>query len=216
LNASAQLGTPTPEDVSRYLQQRERRGEVKVWGVRPFEFSSLLREHQVFRACSDLFILEHKMLPGGGSCGNFATDGTSILYLGDGKQKKLEDLLRREGLQFDRVEALPVAELFAALLLAHHNISYAVVTSAAEVSRRGCCVINEAERPKYESRIRPPRVTGDAGAGWSVEFYTLSGWMHERQALTRHLIQISPQYELASTEEVISTRVFSRTLGIVY
>jgi hypothetical protein len=207
---------PKPEEVAEYLRRDAGRA-VKVWGVEPYEFEGLLRRHLVFRACAETWTLETHVLPSGGTCGNFATDGEKIWYLGGvRKQKNLESLLRDEGVRLDRADPVKLSELLSKLLLDQRNTFYRVLPSAADIPKRGCCDLNEAERPKYEGKVKPPAVTGDGQSGWAVEFYTLSGWMHETFVLTRHVVEVSPRYEVTRRDEVLSEHVFSRSFGIVY
>jgi hypothetical protein len=132
------------------------------------------------------------------------------------KRQSLESLSRAEGAQLDKVAPGAAAEMLSRLLLDQRNTFYTVLTSAADIPKRGCCEIDVTERPKYEGKIRPPGVTGGNKSGWSVEFYTLSGWMHETQELTRHVIEVSAQYEITRREEILSMHVFSKLWGIVY
>jgi hypothetical protein len=214
-----------PEPEWRKDLPENQRNYNSTFFVRSSKIGPFLREHRIFETCCEFRRLEYFMLPSGISCGLFVTDGKKIQYLFGDRRKVLADIFKTESIQLQKMDSMAVAEFLSEVLLTNRNASASILHSKDDIFKMTDAkykkvgldyVLNESERYKYEDQIAPPRVTGNSKAGWSIEFYTLFGWMHETQTVSHHTVNVSPNYEITDDKEVLSDRVFSKLPNILY
>jgi hypothetical protein len=153
------------------------------------------------------------------TCGYFSSDGAEIRYLNRSNQSDFEALLARDDVFPDDIDPLLIARLFTAILLDDGNNSHIVIDSLEDIlslTGTGRYVIDENECKKYASVLREPTMEKQDLTGWSLEFYTLSGWMHSKKTLALQRFEITPDYEITLTSEVLSDLVFSSVPNYLY
>ena len=65
------------------------------------------------------------------------------------------------------------------------------------------------------SGIIKPRLT-KLDNNWILEFTTLSGWMHNKNALVLHKVSFSPDYEISSLAQTLNDNLYSQIPNIYY
>ena len=167
-------------------------------------------------------VLPFPCLPGG-SFGVFSTDG-STLHLLSPSSASLEGVLRREGRPLDQADALAMAR-FASVFYSRGSSWHAVLEDAEHLLRfgeddpwaGGGYELRPHVWDAVRDRLSPPVISRDAGGGWTLEFVTLYGWMHECQELGRERLHLSPTFDVRrEPREVLSQTTFARTPMILY
>ena len=225
--ALAQIPLPEKSSFEQYLRtefpenDEESYEVLRMYDFEPdrYSFVQYLKEYRLFSAWIEGGFLDAYILPTLTSQANFATDGTEILYLGGGAEKRkvhFEKILKAEQLPMHEVDPSVLADLFCSILLDNGNRGQSIVAAVSDLESKPEYEIDTDERTKYANRIVAPIVREAGEQGWILEFYALEGWMHETNTLMFHRYSVSRSYDIGHMGEVISERVFSRVPDIVY
>ncbi len=195
----------------------------EVTRIVPFDDGGFLQRSCVFQVFARDHLLEGTVLPSGGSFGSFSLGEAGLRYLSR-QQANVEAMLREEGRALDECAPTVLASLVAEVLGRERNRSHDVLPSAehlatyegASASFGGGYAVHAREFERVRKRIAAPVLTGHRGAGWSLEFCTVFGWMHDKQGLIHHRYRFSPEFRIAHETEVLSRRIFERTPSVRY
>jgi hypothetical protein len=227
--ASNKIPLPGSKDIEKYFMENINRFripfydpeiELDIMRIESLPCHSIFSKHRIFQVKISRPYLEI-IYPGTFiSNGYFATGGKEILYLNRSNRDNIETLFKNENIQIDELDATTFCLFLSQTLLTDGARSYRVISSVSEIidfaqSEKGY-EVNDPEITKFENDIHPPKISGDRGSGWEIEFYTFGGWMHKVTKVARHLFEISDQYKIRHTQEVLTTQVFSKIPRIVY
>jgi hypothetical protein len=188
------------------------------------EFDRVFEKNKIFRVDMNQAYLARRPSPlADGSHGFFATDGNRILYLNWPNVDNIEELLSNENLlkyEFDANRLLSFCGFFTKTLL-HESprftsllFSTIPITSLAETHKG--YEINKLEFKRIEPIIKAPIITGDSESGIKIEFFTFCSYMYPKTLVSRHTVQISPEYKIEHAKEDITTELFSKVPLILY
>lgn len=203
------LGEPTP---FRY----------EISGVEPMDFDFFV-EHRVFSVSGERELLPFSALPSG-SWGLFSIGPEGIERLGP-RDGSLTRLLRAEGRPLHEGDSLGLVRLICRLELSENVSDHTIVRGEDHLRHFGPASepwlgyeVDEAQLRRARARLRPLSIEplADEG-GWSVQFTSVYGWMHEKEELGLESLLVSPDYVITRQERiVISQRIFSKTPSFMY
>jgi hypothetical protein len=225
----------TPSLLGQFL--REQSGRVEGWfarwlskpltydvcSIELFEDRGFFHRSCVFQIFANDRVLEGSVVPGGGTFGLFSLGQDGLRYLNHRKDN-LEELLRQEGRALNECAPTVLASLVAEALGRERNSSHAVLESLEHLATyQGDPPrpdvgydIDVRELNRVQSVVADPKLSGDVGSGWQLEFCSLFGWMHVKQALVRHHYRFAPGFQIEHQAEVLSRKIFKRTPDIMY
>jgi hypothetical protein len=113
-----------------------------------------------------------------------------------------------------------LASLLAEALGRDHNRSHSVLKSADHLSNYddgvGAYELNAREWERVRNDVEAPALSGNAASGWQLRFYSVYGWMHEKQTLVRHRYSFGPDFRIEGSQEILSRKIFSTTPAVRY
>jgi hypothetical protein len=194
-----------------------------VLRIVPFEDGGFFQRSRVFTAWTAGHWLEGVVLPHGGTFGLFSVGPEGVRYL-SGQREAVEALLRGEGRPPSACDPMVLARLISEALLRRKNDSHDVIGAAEQLAHYsqggqhpGGYEVDPGVLSWVRGVVRPPALEEEPeGEGWLLTFYTVFGWMHDKQALVRHTQRIGVDCSLRGSEEVVARRVFSRTPALRY
>lgn len=226
---------PSAGQVSDWLRQhvkKKRPGLFARWMGEPAEFTyevgpprsvpvRFIRRQLLFTVLGEMGLFPYRALPSR-SWGIFAADGGELFLL-EPEPSSLSALLAREGRPLDEGDPTDLAQLFCLILLSGaHSSGHDVVQSPNHLRAytwnglEGYRV-NEASLQSVANQIVPPSIRGTVHEGWTLEFATVAGWMHETNELGIERFAIAPDFNVSrSARRILHNRIFSETPHIMY
>ncbi len=132
-------------------------------------------------------------------------------------------LLARERRPLHEGDPADLARLFCLVLLEKPDATcHAMVQSGDELRcfRRGEMegyVVDDAALRGVEDQILPASVRGNATEGWTLEFTTVCGWMHDMKELGIETYAISPEFVVTpSPRRILHRRIFRDVPHVMY
>jgi hypothetical protein len=192
--------------------------DATVLDVERVDDAGFFQTHVVLRVRVEGSFLEWHPLPSLSSIGLFAWDGMRLRYLNRKHPENFELVLRAEGRPLHEAEPYALAAIVTEALLAVGNDRHVVLRTPDDIETALWVTyeLNAAEFGRISQLIRPPVLAADSGAGWSLQFWSLHGWMHEKRTLSWHEYTFSPTYSIAHRQRTVSTSVFSTIVGVIY
>jgi len=182
----------------------------------------VFRDYKLLRvSVSEMGILEHPILPDGGSLGMFAYGRNKLLYL-NRMNDNLENILWQE--RSGRVDLIKPEVLAHAIILCKisqrgflsHLLASADDITAYEKNQDtdGGYVVDAEKFRRYANKIVKPRWQIN-GSRKELTFYILSGWMH----IVQELAKITTSFEFSRMglkKDVLESKVFKEVPEIYY
>jgi hypothetical protein len=237
MSAEADRGS-SPIELTQFLQKTfPRRGPrwltrilgplpdkaYAVRGIVPFGDGGFFLRSCVFQVTAPAGLLEGHFLPTGGSFGLFALSPIGLSYL-TRRREAVEALFRQEGRPIDEGNSFALACFFAETLDRNGNASGDILRSAEDLASYtggrdgfgGDYVLDPVEWNRVRTSVDAPVIVGDAQSGWRLEYCSVFGWMHAKDALSKHRVGIDPDFRIEAKETVLSSKIFSRMPGVRY
>jgi|GEM_PF-2891993 len=158
--------------------------DVQLYPVGPFSESCL------FWAWATGVSLEQTVVPGRTRLGLFAFGPGGYRYLSR-RRSEVEALLDADARPIDDYSPTLLAQFFLDTLANLGPYTHALIVSPAQISAgaafqgfdpRG---LDRHEWERCKHLVTAPTCTGDEHRGWTLEFFTLYGWMHDKRTLCR-------------------------------
>jgi hypothetical protein len=190
----------------------------------PFDDGEFFVRSCVFYGFAPAGLLEAHALPAGGSYGLFALSRDGVVSYLTRHREAAEGILGREDRALDEGDSFALARFFTEALDRKGNSSGDVLRSADSLpgytgghgGLGGGYVLDAAEWTRVKSQVLAPVILGNSQSGWRLEYCIVYGWAHEKKVLSRHRIDIDPEFRISKEETVLSPKIFSRTPGILY
>jgi hypothetical protein len=195
----------------------------EVWRVEPFEDGGFFRRSCLFRAFAKDNYLAGTVLPSGGSYGLFAFSEAGLQYLNE-RQDLLEELFRRDSRPLEEFSPNALARLFVESVGLKDWNSHDVLDSpeglreyrGGPAAFGGGYHLDTDEWARVGTRFVSPMLSGDSRAGWTLEFCTVYGAMHEKHELLRHCVGFTTDFRVQHTSTNLSKRIFKQVPMVRY
>jgi len=141
-------------------------------------------------ACAAGVYLEQTVVPGRTRLGLFAFGPGGYRYLSR-RRSEVEALLDADARPIDDYSPSLLAQFFLDTLANLGPYTHALIVSPAQISAgaafqgfdpRG---LDRHEWERCKHLVTAPTCSGDEHRGWTLEFFTLYGWMHDKRTLCR-------------------------------
>lgn len=213
-----------PDELAARLRARFGRGEETdewMYGsahfvptrCTPLRAAAWLRRQRVLEVTMPGDLLQHAVLPSGGSHGLVLVDRQDAWFLDRRHPERFTRMLQNEGGLASDVEPADLATVASAALLAERNHDVRVLSSLDGIRDRAGYTLDETAATTYA--ISPPTLERDQG-GWTLTFCALSGWMHETQRLTRVTLRADAHQRVSVADQVLCERVYSHVPPLMY
>lgn len=177
------------------------------------------KRHQLLAIFCNRPELDVGRLPGPGSTGIVAFDGSALIHLyGPACSSNFSRILKSEALDLGSVDAPTFARATASTILANGRQSIRVLSTSDDLRQfelQGY-KLDEQAFGACSSKILPPSITGSKATGWHLRFFTVEGWMHELEKIKSYDVSITPQYDISIDNTTLTDHIFSRVPRILY
>jgi hypothetical protein len=163
------------------------------------------------------------VLPSGGSYGLFVLGEPGLQYL-NGRHDLLEDLFRRDFRPLDEGSPNALARLLVESIGLDGWNSHAVLDSPEGLRgyNGGPAVfgggyhLDTDEWARVASSLVSPSVSGDSRTGWTLEFCTVYGAMHDKNHLVHHRFGFTTDFRIQHVSTSLSERIFKQVPMVKY
>jgi hypothetical protein len=205
---------------------------VDVYDIQPYQ-DDPFREHRLFWAWATGVQLEQTLLPGRARLGLFSYGPGGYRYLSR-RRRAIEEMLDVEGRSFEDFDPVALAQLFLDALANQGPYTHALLRTPSQLTSSAPVpgfpspgyTLHEGEWARLQPLLHGPLCVGDEQRGWQLEFFSLYGWMHEKNTLcrVRYRVRCSPGsyrgrpqgFAISEQLETLSEKIFHTTPALRY